>query len=83
MKKSMIRGFIETLGHGYDELMDGAMMEDDDEETDLTMIATANAEILRSHSPKDESSAPIYTTELEESEDDDYWDDLDFYRSRT
>ena len=42
LKKSMIRGFIETVGHGYDGLMDGAITEDDDEEPDLTMIAPAN-----------------------------------------
>lgn len=71
LKKSMIRGFIETLGHDYDELMDGAIAEDDDEETDLTMIATANAGILRSHGPEDGSSAPVYSTEIREESDDD------------
>lgn len=75
-EKSMMRGFVDTLGHDFDGLMDAAIPESDkDEETDLSMIAAANAEILRSHDPEDEFSDTVFSTELQEESDDDYDDD--------
>ena len=48
MRKSILRGFLETLCHDYDGLMDAAIPDEEDEEADYTALATANAKILRS-----------------------------------
>jgi len=73
MRKSMLRGFVVELGHGFDGLMDGAMPNGDDE-PDETAIASANAEILRSHDQQEgeeDTEKPVFSTAFEEDSDDD------------
>lgn len=73
IRKSMLRGFVEELGHGFDGLMDGAIPNGDDE-PDETGIASANAQILRSHDQQEEQEEdidkPVYSTVLDEESDD-------------
>ena len=72
MKASMIRGFVEELGSGYEGLMEGAIPDADG--ADPTALAAANAEILRSHFEKGkehiEKYDPVFSGETVESEPD-------------
>ncbi|MCJ1379192.1 hypothetical protein MMC17_002292 [Xylographa soralifera] len=67
LKKSMIRGFVDAVGHEFDDLMEDSLSDDEDE-SDPTILASANAQILRSHAEQDTELPVLSTVEDDEEE---------------
>ena len=67
LKGSMIRGFVDAVGHEFDELIED-LLSDDEDEPDPTILASANAQILRSYAEHNTERRILSTVEDDEEE---------------
>ena len=67
LEKSMVQGFVDAVGGEFDGLM-GDALSDDDEEPDPTILALANAQILRSHAEHNTDLRILSTVDDDEEE---------------
>ena len=67
LRKSMVRGFVNAVGHDFDELMEDSLSDDEDE-PDPTILASANAQILRSYAEHNTEHPILSTVEDDEEE---------------
>ena len=67
LNKSMIRAFVDAVSHEFDDLMEDSLSDDEDE-PDPTILASANAQILRFHAEQDTELRVLSTVEDDEEE---------------